>query len=122
MMTSPDNLMLFPAERSRLGAHGLALPARIVVPPMGLALAWLVRHLGLNSRAIFALHGDELGSPRDYVYRAADYFYTPAGVRAIVREFGLLVEVEAGFEVLEIERGRPPRRVRSKRWDLEDRT
>lgn len=92
-------------------------PREITVTAGGVAHAWLVKHLALDSAKLFQLHGDELGAPRDYVYRRGEYFYTPAGVRAIVRICGLEVEVHEGFELAEV----PLARAEKKPWWEEDR-
>ncbi len=72
----------------------------IHVTPDGVAESWLLARLGLTSSQVYALHGDEIGSPRHYVYcrhgrhgHAPGYYYTADGIRALAAHFELPVEV-----------------------------
>ncbi len=79
--------------------------APIFVTPDGVAEAWLLPRLGLTVSSVYPLHGDEIGSPRHYIYcrhgrhgQAPGYYYTAEGVRALADHFGLQVEILTGAE------------------------
>lgn len=79
------------------------LPVQIRVTPEGVAEQWLLRELGLDWRDVYKLHGDVIGSPRDYIYcrhgrhgQAPGYYYSAEGIRALADHFGLQVELQLG--------------------------
>lgn len=78
------------------------LPQSIPVGPFGINEDWLRSVLALTATQLHAWHGDELGSPRDYVYRRRRFFYTAEGIRRILK----LLQLEQTVEV--IERFAPP--------------
>lgn len=65
----------------------------LIVPLGGLAERFVFEALGLSSATVYPLHGDVIGSPRDYLFRGAGHIYTAEGVRRIAAHFGIQVEV-----------------------------
>lgn len=65
------------------------VPESITVGPFGLNEDWLRATLQIEATQLHVWHGDELGAPRDYVYRGRRFFYTAEGVRRILALLGL---------------------------------
>jgi hypothetical protein len=80
------------------------LPQSIAVGPFGLNEDWLRSVLSLPATQLHSWHGDELGAPRDYVYRGHRFYYTAEGVRRILS----LLKLENIVEVIVRQPPPPP--------------
>lgn len=72
-----------------------ALPVDVIeLGPRGfLAESFVLEALQLDRKAVHALHGDELGCPRDYHRESGGYVYTQKGIERLASLFGLVVTV-----------------------------
>jgi hypothetical protein len=84
----PDSREATGVRQAELFAGSACLPASIHVGPFGVAEDWLGSVLSVTVDQLHAWHGDQLGSPRDYTYRAHGYFATAAGIRRILELTG----------------------------------